>query len=110
MRHDIYSRGVTHPRESHASRMSRSHTPRDVVHRSSPSFSTSRIKVEFRTHARLQALTLHVVALVRGGEARTRRGGTKVATSTTVAVSPPDARFLVLLAAGPRWSRARGVS
>ena len=58
-------------------------------------------------HARLQTLPLRVVAWVWGGEARTHRGGTKVAASTTVAMSPTVVRCPVPLDAESRGSRAR---
>ena len=48
---DVITREVTLPRETHASRISRTLTLGDVVHGTSPSLSTSRAEVESRTHA-----------------------------------------------------------
>ena len=50
MRLGIYTRKVTCPYGSHASRMSRTHTLRDMVHGTSPPLSISRVEVVL--HAR----------------------------------------------------------
>ena len=53
----IFSRGHAPSRAAPDAEVAYSHTLGDVVHDTSPSLSTSRVEVELRTHASLQALT-----------------------------------------------------